>query len=139
MQRVALALAAGALACALLAPQAELAGSAWQLVEIQSMDDSVTRPDDGSKYTLAFDADGRVSLRADCNRGSGTWTSAQPSQLQFGPIAATRAMCPPGSLDARFLRDLGYVRSYVLREGRLYLALMADGGIYVFEKQGDPS
>lgn len=139
MQRTALALGAGALACALLTGQSELAGSAWRLVEIQSMDDSVTRPDDGAKYTLAFGEDGRVALRADCNLGTGTWTSARPSQLLFGPIATTRALCPPGSLDARFLRDLSYVRSYVLREGRLYLALMADGGIYVFEKQGDSS
>jgi para-nitrobenzyl esterase len=27
-------------------------------------------------------------------------------------------------------RDLGYVRSYRLKNGRLYLSLMADGGIY---------
>ena len=27
----------------------------------------------------------------------------------------------------------GFVRSFVLREGRLYLSLMADGGILVWE------
>jgi hypothetical protein len=28
-----------------------------------------------------------------CNRGRGTWKSAGPNQLQFGPLALTRAMC----------------------------------------------
>jgi len=31
------------------------------------------------------------------------------------------------------LKDVGNVRSYVIRNGHLYLALMADGGIYEFE------
>jgi len=29
-----------------------------------------------------------------------------------------------------------FVRSYVLKDGRLYLSLMADGGIYEFEPGG---
>jgi para-nitrobenzyl esterase len=31
------------------------------------------------------------------------------------------------------VRQWGYVRSYVVRDGYLFLALMADGGIYAFE------
>ena len=31
-----------------------------------------------------------VSMRIDCNRGSGTWKSAEPGQLVFGPLAVTR-------------------------------------------------
>lgn len=30
----------------------------------------------------------------------------------------------------RIARDLAHVRGSLLKEGRLYLALMADGGIY---------
>jgi len=45
----------------------------------------------------------------------------------------TRAMCPPGSLHDRIVRHLPIVRSYVVRDGRLFLSLMADGGIYEFE------
>ncbi len=29
--------------------------------------------------------------------------------------------------------EAGYVRSYTLKEGNLYLAVMADGGIYEFQ------
>jgi para-nitrobenzyl esterase len=31
-------------------------------------------------------------------------------------------------------RDWGYVRSYVMKDGKLFLSLMADGGIYEFER-----
>jgi hypothetical protein len=38
-------------------------------------------------------------------------------------------MCPEGSLSNDFVEDLGYVRSHVFRDGKLYLSLMADAGI----------
>ena len=53
--------------------------------------------------------------------------------LQFGPLALTRAMCPPGSLHDQIVKHWPYIRSYVVRNGHLFLALMADGGIYEFE------
>lgn len=110
-----------------------LAGSSWQLVRFQGGDDKTLTPDDKSKYTIAFGADGGVSVRLDCNRGHGTWKSAGPNQVQFGPLALTRAMCPPGSLDGQVAQKWGNVRSYVLKGGHLFLSLMADGGIYEFE------
>ena len=51
-------------------------------------------------------------------------------------MAITRAMCPPGSLHDRILKDREYVRSYVIKNGHLFLSLMADGGIYEFEPFG---
>ncbi len=102
------------------APASRLAGTTWQLVRIQAMDDRtvVLRAGQREKYTLSFGTDGRVALRADCNRGQGTWSSAGGTQLLFGDIAMTRAACAPGALDDRFLRDLSYVRSYMQRGGR---------------------
>lgn len=61
--------------------QSVLAGTAWQLVEIASMDDHVYRPEDRSLYTLVFDADGSMRVRADCNLGTGTWTSESVRRL----------------------------------------------------------
>ena len=121
-----------------------LGGTRWRLVEIQSMDDAIgtTRPDDPSHYTLAFAEEGTVALRLDCNRGTARWSatpasSPESGQLRIGPIAATRALCPPPSLGDRIGRDMDYVRSYLVKDGRLHLSLMADGGIYVWEP--DPS
>ena len=115
-----------------------LAGSNWRLVEFRSSDDAigVIRPDDPAKYTMSLAGDGRVSMRLNCNRANGPWSSKASSQdsgsFTFGNLAMTRALCPPPSLDQQIARDAGYVRSYLLRGGNLYLNLMADGGTYVW-------
>ncbi len=121
-------------------PGTNLAGTEWRLVEIQSMDDAIgtTRPADASLYTLRLNADGSVSLRLDCNRATGTWTvepSADPTngRFEFGPLATTGAECGAKSLHSRLAAQLPYVRGYLLRDGNLYLSLMADGGILAWE------
>jgi para-nitrobenzyl esterase len=110
-----------------------LGGTSWQLVRFQGGDGKVLVPDDKSKYTIAFGTDGAMSVRFDCNRGRGTWKSGGKNQVEFGPLAITRAMCPPESLHDHIVKQWGFVRSYVVRDGRLFLSLMADGGIYEFE------
>lgn len=105
------------------------------------MDDAqgTTRVADPARFTLHFEAEGRVTLRLDCNRGSGTWqatpTADSSGSLVFGPIAATRALCAAPHLDERLIRDLAYVRGYLIRDGKLFLTLMADGGIYEWHPQ----
>jgi hypothetical protein len=42
-------------------------------------------------------------------------------------------MCPPESLSERYLAQFEWVRSYVMRDGHLFLATMADGAIIEFE------
>ena len=116
-----------------------LSGSSWRLVRFQGGDDAVLTPDDRSKYTLEFDAMGGVAARIDCNRGRGTWTSSGANQLRLGPLALTRAQCAPGSMHDQIVRQWGNVRSYRMKDGRLFLALMADGGIYEFEPAGAQS
>ncbi|HVJ12963.1 MAG TPA: META domain-containing protein [Burkholderiales bacterium] len=125
-----------ALGCAPVTAPQTLAGTSWQLVKFQGGDGAVAMPDDQSKYTLVFAADGSFSMRIDCNRGRGGWKSAAPGQVEFGPMAITRAACPPDSLHDHIIKRWPYVRSYVFRDGRLYLLLMADGGIYEFEPGG---
>ncbi len=110
-----------------------LGKTSWQLVHFEGGDGTVLTPDDGSKYTLTFNPDGSFAARIDCNRGSGTWKSAAPSQLELGPMALTRALCPPESLHDKIVKHLPYVRSYIIKDGHLFLSLMADGGIYEFE------
>ena len=129
-----LVLATGCAQATAPAPGDSLAGTSWELVKIQGSDDTVVVPDDKSTYTLTFAPDGSLSARIDCNRGRGTWKSSGPNQLELGPMALTRAVCPPGSLHDRMVRQLPFVRSYVIKDGRLFLSLMADGGIYEFER-----
>lgn len=63
------------------------------LVEFQGGNESIMTPDDPTKYTVDFGTDGRVTIRIDCNQGSGTWTSEGPNHLVFGPLTLTRAQC----------------------------------------------
>ena len=121
------------------APASSLAGTSWRLVRFTGTDGSKTAPDDRTKYTLAFQPDGVVVARIDCNRGRGSWKSEQPGELVLGPLALTRMMCPPGSMHDRIAADLGAVRAYTLKDGRLLLSLMADGGTYEYEPATAPS
>ena len=96
---------------------------------VPGSDDTTLAPDDRTKYTLAFGADGQLTARIDCNRGRGSWASSAPNQLQLGPLALTRAQCPPGSLHDQIVKQWSSIRSYVLRDGRLFLA--SDPGVGV--------
>lgn len=126
--------------CAAPATQPSLAGSSWQLIELQAKDDDqgTSRPADPSLYTVTFGADGRAAFRLDCNRGNAQWQAAPAAgnadmgQLTFGLLAATRAMCPPGSLDERLSRQLALVRGYRLVGERLHMSLLADGGTLIW-------
>ena len=115
------------------APSGSLAGTSWQLVKFQGGDDTILAPDDGTKYTIEFAAGGRLIARVDCNRGQGAWKSSGPNQIEFGPLALTRAQCPPGSLHDQIVKQWSNIRSYVIKDGHLFLSLMADGGIYEFQ------
>ncbi len=115
-----------------------LEGSSWQLVKFQGSDDTTLTPDDRAKYTIEFATGGQLTARIDCNRGRGTWKSSGPNQLQFGPLALTRAQCPPGSLHDHIVKQWSFIRSYVMKDGHLFLSLMADGGIYEFEPINKP-
>ena len=123
-----------------------LSGTEWRLVEFQSMDDTIgtIKPEDPSLFSMRLNKDGTVNMHLDCNSASGTWISessddGSSGHFEFGALAATRAMCPPPNLDEHILAQARYIRGYLLRGGKLYLSLMADGGIYAWEPDTDKS
>jgi heat shock protein HslJ len=112
---------------------APLTGTTWQLVRFQGGDDRILTPSDRSHYTLAFEDGGRVAARVDCNRGRATWKAGASGQVEMGPLLLTRAKCPDGSLHDQIVKQWPAIRSFVLKDGHLFLSLMADGGVYEFE------
>lgn len=151
MKPIRLACSAGACIAALAACQGTappaprshpLAGTSWELVAIQSPEGVgsllVAKP---ARFTLRFGPGRAVALRLDCNRGVGTWrpgpSSVDDDVLSFGAIATTRALCEPPQLDERVARDLARVRTYALRDGRLYLSPTADGGVLEWRPRGE--
>ena len=98
-----------------------LAGTSWQWTKTGDGSDVA----DPGSYTLTFNADGTVAIKADCNRAFGGYTVSGDT-LTFGALGMTRAMCRPGSLDGQFVRELGSASAYALVDGALVLTI--EGG-----------
>ena len=107
------------------AGDALLTAGIWIWQGMQRRNEGAVMPDAPDRYTLEFQPGGRVSVRADCNRGSGSYRLDGRS-LSFGPLALTRAMCGPGSRDVEFLNGLAAVRGHE-NNGRELALTFADG------------
>lgn len=114
-----------------------LGGVIWDWHEFQDMNDSTLVLDDPQSYTLEFLPEGRLAIKADCNRGFGVYRTDGPA-IELKVMGLTRALCPPGSHMDRFLRDIELSNSHVFRNGNLYLALPVDAGILEFRPRFVP-
>jgi heat shock protein HslJ len=117
-----------------------LANTSWDLVMLRLDADNPAeiRPVRPDQYRLSFQADGRVTVQIDCNRGSGTWQATPAGQgggLRLGPLALTRMMCPPDALGQRLPQDLEAVQSYHIVDGRLQLELASNAGRYTWKRE----
>jgi para-nitrobenzyl esterase len=111
----------------------ELRGTSWQLVKVNAPDESILVPNDKSKYTITFGRDGRVTARVDCNRASSTWRSTGAGELQFGSWSRTGSKCGPDSLHDKIVTEGAAVRTYIIKDGHLFLSGMTAGGSYELE------
>ena len=90
-------------------------------------------PDDGAKYTIEFTDGGRL-MRADRLQ-----SRARDLEVERAESAAVRSVgadarqVPAGSMHDQIVKQWANIRSYVIKDGHLFLSLMADGGIYEFE------
>ncbi len=108
-----------------------LVGLTWQWQRTAWGDDTVTTAQDPSHYTLTFLPDGRLAVRADCNRVVGTY-AAEGSRLDLQLGASTRAFCGQASQDTDYLRMLGQVATYVFEGETLVLNMRLDSGNLYF-------
>lgn len=104
----------------------ELVGRVWQWRRTDLPGDRSVAVASPERYTVAFQAGGRVLLRADCNRGNGSY-EVNGAAMKMGPAATTKMGCPPDSQDTEFLRQLAQVTAYAIEGGELALTLQ-DGG-----------
>jgi para-nitrobenzyl esterase len=111
-----------------------IVGVTWEWVGFSTPVEQIT-VDAPEKYTVQFGRDGRVAMRADCNRGMGSYSVTPDRRLTLGPIALTRAMCPAGSLSDRFAREFGRATIWFMRDGDLYFDLPMDSGTLRFRRQ----
>lgn len=104
----------------------ELVGRVWQWQRTDLPGGKSVSAASPERYTLAFQPGGRVLLRADCNRGNGSY-ELNGNAMTMGPAATTKMGCPPDSQDGEFLRQLGQVTSFGITGNELALTLR-DGG-----------
>lgn len=105
-----------------------LAGTAWSVTGFNNGREAVVSVLNGTKLTLAFSADGRVSGSAGCNRFTAAY-AAEREKLAIGPAAATRMMCarPEGVMEQEreFLKALESVATARFEGDRLELRTAA--------------
>lgn len=75
----------------LSAPSEEGIVGSWELRSIQIAGQPAASVEAG-RYTAEFSADGRLTVRADCNQCSGSY-STSGTTLEIGVLACTRAYC----------------------------------------------
>lgn len=89
----------------------------WQLASLEDVPSF-----DATKTELAFQPGGRVAMTVGCNRMSAT-ASIGDAALKFGPIMATKMMCPPPlmSLESAFQNVIGRTAGFKLDGDKLRL------------------
>ena len=102
-------------------------GVVWTWLSTQTRDGSGVVPEGRERYTLEFRPGGTVNVRADCNRGSGSYTR-NGNTLGIGPIALTRMACPPDSKDGDFVKGLAAVSGHSMVGSDLVLTLGSNAG-----------
>ena len=110
-----------------------LSGTTWRLVKFQGGDGTMQKPPIPDHFTLEFLTGGALAARIDCNRGRGSWKITPPSGIALDTKVMTRAFCGPDSIDVQIMKHLPMIRSFTMKNGHLFLSLMADGGNYEFE------
>lgn len=114
------------------APEAtEIIDKEWKWQQTLYNNDTKSIPNDPGRYTITFNSGGKFNIRADCNRGGGSF-SVEENRIAIEMPYTTRAMCPPDSLEKVFIKNLNAARIYFLHEGDLYLDLKYDTGTMKF-------
>ncbi len=114
--------------------QAELVGETWQWVGLRETSPAAqSLIPDAENYTLTFNDDGTVSIKADCNVAGGAYElSGDELTISLGPT--TLAECGPESSYNQFLSLLEQVSGAGTGYGSLVLTLADDAGEMFFQR-----
>jgi heat shock protein HslJ len=118
--------------------ESALIGQVWQLQTVRYNNDETLVIEEPERYTIEFLPEGAANIQADCNRAGASYIQ-NDSSLTIEIERITRVACPPDSVDDEFLRDLENAAIYFIRDGKLYIDLMADGGTMEFAPASAPA
>src|SRR5690242_13014759 len=92
----------------------------WKLETIERAGSPTITVPNPEQYTLTLGNDGKVSVRADCNTCSGTYT-LDGNTLKIGRLACTLVACSLGSLDGIYTAFLEGSSSVAISDTHLIL------------------
>jgi CheY-like chemotaxis protein len=97
-------------------------GGTWRLVSIREKGSDRVTVVDPQAFTAEFGSDGRVNLRADCNRCTASYTAGSRN-LKVGVMACTRAFCTATTPDdTTFTALVESAQTWTSEDGQLELS-----------------
>jgi heat shock protein HslJ len=115
-----------------------ITGIVWEWTAMQETvpaNLSAVPPAEIGNYTITFNDDGTVEIKADCNQVGGSYTMSG-SDLTITLGASTLAFCGEASSDVIYLASLEKVSSYAVVDGSLQLKFADDAGKMDFDNGG---
>lgn len=102
----------------------------WRLQSFQRSDSTVVPVADPSRFTLEVGADGRLGVRADCNRCSGSYSESSGRLKVGSAMACTKAFCSTAPLDTQYAAALS--DATLVRTGDDTLEAVSGAGVLRF-------
>ncbi len=114
--------------------ESRITGKVWQWVQSLYNNDSKNVPNQTENYTIQFLEDGKINVKADCNRKGGVY-STDGKRISIEITHSTMAACEEGSLEESFVRDLTGSAIFFFKDGDLYIDLKYDTGTMKFSRK----
>lgn len=102
----------------------------WQTSESATGKTTIDKPEN---YQIEFLTDGKIGVKADCNRGGGSYTTTG-GNISLARIFTTKKFCGEKSLDSRFLRALESARAFRVEGNTLLISSENETGTMKFFK-----
>jgi heat shock protein HslJ len=111
-----------------------LAETYWYWVQTLYSDGKKVIPTDHNRYTLKFQSNGDLNIKADCNLKGGRYV-VDGNRLTLEITHSTMAACEDGSLEDTYVRDLSEGTKYLIKNGDLDIGLKHNSGTMKFSRQ----
>lgn len=97
-----------------------LVGTQWEMIQVGG------QPfENNGLYNFSLSEEGSVSGVGDCNRIMGNYTKKEINkthgEINMGPLAATRMMCPNQDMENKFMKALTSADNYKIDASMLFL------------------
>ena len=114
------------------AAQSPITDGVWRLQSFQRSDSTSVPVPDPSRFTIEVGADGRLAVRSDCNRCSGSYSQAGGGFKVGSAMACTKAFCSTAPFDAEYEAALS--GATLVRTGDSTLEALSGSGVLRFAR-----